>query len=130
MLCLPLMRLLNLMITSNEMKDALSDVKTGEVTFAIRGTSVDGNEIHKNNIMGITDDGIKAVGEYVKDVTIDVIKEMVDEDSGMISVYYGEDTTEEDAMALKSVLEEQFEDLEVDVRYGGQPIYYYILSVE
>jgi dihydroxyacetone kinase-like predicted kinase len=80
--------------------------------------------------MGITDDGIKAVGEYVKDVTIDVIKEMVDEDSGMISVYYGEDTTEEDAMALKSVLEEQFEDLEVDVRYGGQPIYYYILSVE
>ncbi len=112
------------------MKDVIGDVKTGEVTFAIRDTSVDGMQIHKNNIMGITDEGIKAVGEYVKDVTIDVIKEMVDEDSGMISVYYGEDTTEEDAMALKSVLEEQFEDLEVDVRYGGQPIYYYILSVE
>ena len=112
------------------MKAAFSEVKTGEVTFAIRDTSVDGKEIRKNNIMGITDDGIKAVGEKVHDVTLDVLAEMVDEDSGMISVYYGEDTTEEDAEKLRAELAEKFDDLEIDVRYGGQPIYYYILSVE
>ena len=80
--------------------------------------------------MGITDDGIKAVGEKVYDVTLDVIDQMVDEDSGMISLYYGEDTSEGDAEKLKDFLTEKYEDLEVDVRYGGQPIYYYILSVE
>ena len=95
------------------MKEAFSEVKTGEVTFAIRDTSVDGKEIRKNN-----------------DVTLDVLAEMVDEDSGMISVYYGEDTTEEDAEKLRAELAEKFDDLEIDVRYGGQPIYYYILSVE
>ena len=112
------------------MKETTEDVKTGEITFAIRDTSVDGMEIHKNNIMGITDDGIKAVGEKVYDVTLDVIDQMVDEDSGMISLYYGEDTSEGDAEKLKDFLTEKYEDLEVDVRYGGQPIYYYILSVE
>ena len=112
------------------MKEAIEDIKTGEVTFAIRDTSVDGVEIHKNNIMGITDEGIKAVGEKVHDVTLNVLEEMVDEDSGMISVYYGEDTTPEDAEKMKNDIAEKFDDLEVDVRYGGQPIYYYILSVE
>ena len=112
------------------MVEAGSGVKTGEVTFSIRDTSVDGKEIRKNNIMGISDNGIDVVGTEVDQVVKDLIDVLVDEDSGMVSVYYGEDTTEEEAEALRGYLEEKYEDLEVDIRQGGQPIYYYIVSVE
>ena len=112
------------------MKSALGDVKTGEVTFAIRDTSVEGKEIRKNNIMGISDNGIDVVGTEVDQVTKDLVESLVDEDSGLITLYYGEDISEEDANALSDFLAEKYEDLDVDVRFGGQPIYYYILSVE
>ncbi len=112
------------------MKSALGDVKTGEVTFAIRDTSVEGKEIRKNNIMGISDNGIDVVGTEVDQVTKDLVESLVDEDSGLITLYYGEDISEEDANALSDYLAEKYEDLDVDVRFGGQPIYYYILSVE
>ena len=112
------------------MKSALGDVKTGEVTFAIRDTSVEGKEIRKNNIMGISDNGIDVVGTEVDQVTKDLVESLVDEDSGLITLYYGEDISEEDANALSDYLAEKYKDLDVDVRFGGQPIYYYILSVE
>ena len=112
------------------MKEAILGIKTGEVTFAVRDTSVEGKEIHKNNIMGISDNGIDAVGTEVVDVTKQLIETLVDEDSGLISLYYGEDVTKEEAEELAGFLGEKYEDLDIDLRYGGQPIYYYILSVE
>lgn len=112
------------------MKEAMGEVKTGEITFAVRDTSIDGVEIRKNNIMGISDNGIDAVGAEIDQVTKDLIEKLVDEDSGLISIYYGEDISEEDANKLGEYLEEKYEDLDIDVKYGGQPIYYYLLSVE
>ena len=114
----------------SSMSEAMEDIKSGEVTFAIRDTSVDGKEIRKNNIMGISDNGIDAVGTEVSEVTEKLIETLVDEDSELISIYYGEDVTEEDAEKLGEALEEKFPDMDVDIKYGGQPIYYYILSVE
>ena len=112
------------------MKEASLGIKTGEVTFAVRDTSVEGKEIRKNNIMGISDNGIDAVGTDVEEVTKQLIDTLVDEDSGLISLYYGEDVSKEKAEAFAASLSEKYDDLDVDIRYGGQPIYYYILSVE
>ena len=112
------------------MKDVMSDIKTGEVTFAIRDTSVDGKEIRKNNIMGISDKGIETVGTDIEKVTGELIEKLVDEDSGLISVYYGEDVSEDKANEMLEILEEKYPDLDIDLKYGGQPIYYYLVSVE
>ncbi|MBQ2053983.1 MAG: DAK2 domain-containing protein [Eubacterium sp.] len=112
------------------MKEASLGIKTGEITFAVRDTSVEGKEIRKNNIMGISDNGIDAVGTDVEEVTKQLIDTLVDEDSGLISLYYGEDVSKEEAEAFAASLSEKYDDLDVDIRYGGQPIYYYILSVE
>ncbi len=112
------------------MIDAMSYVKTGEITYAVRDTVIDDKEIHEGNIMGIGDEGILAVGEDVTDTTIAMIKEMQDEDSEIISIYYGADVTEDDANALAEKISEEMPDLEVEVYPGGQPIYYYIASVE
>ena len=116
------------------MNGAKEDIKTGEVTFAVRDTSVDGKEIRKNNIMGISDHGIEVVGTEIDEVTTKLVEKLVDEDAGLVSIYYGEDITKENAEEFASKLEEELGskdfDVEVDVRYGGQPIYYYILSVE
>jgi DAK2 domain fusion protein YloV len=112
------------------MKEASLGIKTGEITFAVRDTSVEGKEIRKNNIMGISDNGIDAVGTDVEEVTKQLIDILVDEDSGLISLYYGEDVSKEEAEAFAASLSEKYDDLDVDIRFGGQPIYYYILSVE
>lgn len=112
------------------MKEASLGIKTGEITFAVRDTSVGGKEIRKNNIMGISDNGIDAVGTDVEEVTKQLIDTLVDEDSGLISLYYGEDVSKEEAEAFAASLSEKYDDLDVDIRFGGQPIYYYILSVE
>ncbi|MCR5213087.1 MAG: DAK2 domain-containing protein [Eubacterium sp.] len=112
------------------MKEACASVKTGEVTFSIRDTSVDGMQIQKNNIMGISDKGIDVVGTDINEVSKELVEKLVDEDAGMISLYYGEDISESDAQALGQFLQEKYDDLEVDVCKGGQPIYYYIISVE
>ena len=112
------------------MIESMSGVATGEITYAVRDTVIDDHEIKEGNIMGIGDDGILAVGEDLEATTIEMIENMVDEDSGMISVYYGEDVKEDDANKLVEKLEEKFPDVEVECYMGGQPVYYYITSVE
>lgn len=112
------------------MKDIIECVKTGEVTYAVRDTSINGMKINVDDIMGIDDDGIKKVGQDVSKVTLELLEEMVDEDSELISIYYGEDTTKEQAEALLEKVEEAYGDCDVQLEYGGQPIYYFLLSVE
>ncbi len=112
------------------MKEAISLVKTGQVTYAVRDTHIDDKEIKEGNIMGIGDHSILAVGEDIAEITKETIGLMIDEDSELISVYYGEGITEEDAQALGDELQEQYPDCEVEVYEGGQPIYYYVVSVE
>ena len=112
------------------MKAATENVKTGEVTFSVRDTSIEGTSILKGDIMGITDSGISAVGPEIADVAERMTDGMVDEDSSLITVYYGEDTKKEDASRLEEVLTEKYPDVDIEVHFGGQPIYYYIISVE
>ncbi len=112
------------------MKEALSVVKTGQITYAVRDTHIDDKEIKEGNIMGIGDDSILAVGEDIAEITKETIDLMADEETELISVYYGEDISEEDANALGTELQEKYPDCEVEVYAGGQPIYYYVVSVE
>jgi DAK2 domain fusion protein yloV len=112
------------------MIDSMSYVKTGEVTYAVRDTVIDDKEIREGNIMGIGDEGMLAVGDDIVATTVDMIKEMQDEDSEIVSVYFGEGITKEDADVLASKITEELPDLEVEVYPGGQPVYYYIVSVE
>ncbi len=112
------------------MIEAMSAVKSGQVTYAVRDTSIDGKEIKTGDYMGIDDHGIKSVGTDITEVVKELIKEMSDEDSELLSVYYGSDVTEEDAEALVAVLEEEYPDYEIELHPGNQPIYYYIVSVE
>jgi dihydroxyacetone kinase-like predicted kinase len=105
-------------------------VKTGQVTYAVRDTCIDEKEIHKDDIMGIGDSGILAVGTDIAATTKEMLAELVDEDSELISVYYGEDVSEEDAMQLTEELEELYPNVDIDTHLGGQPIYYYVISVE
>jgi hypothetical protein len=112
------------------MIDSMSYVKTGEITYAVRDTVIDDKEIREGNIMGIGDSGILAVGEDVIDTTVEMIEAMQDEDSEIVSIYYGAEVTEEDANKLAEKISEKLPDVEVEVYFGGQPIYYYIASVE
>ena len=114
----------------NAMVESMSYVKTGETTYAVRDTVIDDKEIKEGNIMGIGDDGILSVGDDIADTTVEMIKEMQDDESEIVSIYYGADVTEEDANALAEKISEQLPDVEVEVYAGGQPIYYYIASVE
>ena len=114
----------------NNMLEAVSNVKSGQVTYAVRDTSIDGKAIHEGDIMGIGDKGLVSVGNDISDVTFDLIKDAVDEDSELISIYYGADVKKEDAEAVAARVEESFPDCDVQNYYGGQPIYYYIVSVE
>ena len=112
------------------MLDAIQYVKTGQVTYAVRDTHIDDKEIHKDDIMGIGDSGILAVGTDIAGTTKDMLAELVDEDSELISVYYGADVSEEDAMQLTEDLEGLYPNVDIDTHMGGQPIYYYVISVE
>ena len=112
------------------MIDSMSYVKTGEITYAVRDTVIDDKEIKEGNIMGIGDEGILAVGEEIDDTTINMIKEMQDEESEIVSLYYGAEVTEEAANKLADKIAEALPEIEVEVYPGGQPIYYYIASVE
>ena len=114
----------------NNMLEAVSNVKSGQVTYAVRDTSIDGKAIHEGDIMGIGDKGLVSVGNDISDVTFDLIKDAVDEDSELISIYYGADVKKEDAETFAARVEENFPDCDVQNYYGGQPIYYYIVSVE
>ena len=112
------------------MLEAIKAVKTGQVTFAVRDTSIDGKEIHVNDIMGIGDAGIIAVGKEIAATTLEMLEALVDEDSELISVYYGSDVSDEDAEALIAEIEEKYPDVDIDAHSGGQPIYYYVIAVE
>ena len=112
------------------MLDAISHVKSGQVTYAVRDTKIDDKEIHEGDIMGIGDAGIIAVGTQIEETTRDMLEQLVDEDSELISLYYGEEIKEEDAQQFVAEIEEKYPDVDVDAHYGGQPIYYYVLAVE
>ena len=112
------------------MLEEIKNVKTGQVTYAVRDTNIDGKEIHTDDIMGIGDAGILSVGTEIEATTLDMLAQIVDEDSELISIYYGADVSEEDAEALTAKVEELYPDVDVDTHSGGQPIYYYVLAVE
>ena len=112
------------------MLDAITAVKTGQVTYAVRDTNIDGKEIHEGNIMGIGDHGIISVGTDIKETTKEMLAELVDEDSELISLYYGVDVSEEEAESFAEEIEELYPDVDIDAHFGGQPIYYYVLAVE
>ena len=112
------------------MTEELANVKTGQVTYAVRDTQIDDKEIKEGNIMGIGDHAILAVGEDVEQTTLDMFKELIDEDSELISIYYGEDVKKEDADKLGEDLSDLYPDCDIEVHFGGQPIYYYVVSVE
>ena len=115
---------------AERMTEELENVKTGQVTYAVRDTVIDDKEIKQGDYMGIGDKSILAVGKDIKSTTEDMVAEMVDEESAIICIYYGEEVTEEDANALGAALEEKYPEVEVEIHFGGQPIYYYVISVE
>ena len=112
------------------MTEGIQMVKTGQVTYAVRVTHIDEKEIHQGDIMGLGDHGLLAVGQDILTVAEETIRAMVDEDSELISIYYGEDMSEEDAESLGEKIKQAYPDCDVEVNYGGQPIYYCVVSVE
>ena len=112
------------------MEREIGNVKTGQVTYAVRDTMIEDKEIKEGDYMGIGDEGILSVGGMVTDVTFEMICEMMNEDLELISIYYGEEISEEDAQQLKDRVEERFPECDLELQYGGQPIYYYIVSIE
>lgn len=115
---------------TERMIEEMSRVKSGQVTYAVRDTTIDGKEIHQGNIMGIGDSAILTVGNAIHSTTIELVKCLVDEDSELISLYYGEEVKEEDANKVAEDIMSLYPDVDVEVHCGGQPIYYYVLSVE
>ncbi|MFR2736971.1 MAG: DAK2 domain-containing protein [Blautia producta] len=115
---------------TEEMMEAMKNVKTGQITYAVRDTKIDDKEIRQGDIMGIGDHGILAVGKEIEDTAVAMVQGMADEDSEIISVYYGADVTAEDAEQFAARLEELYPDFDVELNEGGQPIYYYVVSVE
>ena len=112
------------------MSEEIKNVKTGQITYAVRDTHIDDKEIHEGDIMGIGDHEILAVGKEIQDVTLETIALMDADDAELITVYYGEDTKAEDAEKLEQALTEKYPSCDVEVYAGGQPIYYYVVSVE
>ena len=112
------------------MCEEITRVKTGEVTYAVRDTQIDDKEIKQGDYMGIGDAGILAVGPQMKDVIYSMVDEMIDEDSELISIYYGEEISEEAAQEISDTISAKYDSCDVELQYGGQPIYYYIISVE
>lgn len=119
-------------VDTNEetMLEEIKNVKTGQVTYAVRDTHIDDKEIHEGDIMGIGDAGILAVGQSVEETSKEMLSLMADEDTELISLYYGEDIKEEEAEKFAETIAEMYPDADVDMQYGGQPIYYYVMSVE
>ena len=117
---------------SNEetMLDEIKNVKTGQVTYAVRDTKIDDKEIHEGDIMGIGDAGIIAVGTDIQNTAKEMLAAMVDEDSELISLYYGEEISAEDAESFAAEIAELYPDMDIDAQFGGQPIYYYVMAVE
>ena len=110
--------------------ESLTMVKSGQVTFAVRDTVMNDLEVKEGNIIGIAESKLMDAGDSVDEITTSLVEKLVDEDSAIITLFYGEDVTEEDANNLRDELEEKFEDLDIELYYGGQPLYYYLISVE
>ncbi len=112
------------------MIDMMQEVKCGQVTFAARDSAMDGFDIHEGDVMGITGGAICAVGEDLNKVSKELVASMIDDESGVVTIYYGADTDEATAKALEDALAEEYSDLDISLIYGGQPVYYYFLAVE
>ena len=112
------------------MNAEIAVVKTGQVTYAVRDTEIDGKTIKQDDFMGIGDKSILSVGTDLKETTLDMVEQLVDEDSAIVSIYYGSDSSEEAAEEIASLIQEKHPDVEVEINNGGQPIYYYVISVE
>ena len=112
------------------MKDASQCVRTGEITYAVRNTTIDGHAIEKDDIMALGDDGLLAVAKEKDQAVLEAVKAMVNDESEIITIYYGQDIPEEEAEALAARIRKAYSQVETELQYGGQPIYYYFLSVE
>ncbi|HIS30567.1 MAG TPA: DAK2 domain-containing protein [Candidatus Limivivens intestinipullorum] len=112
------------------LKEEIKKVKTGQITYAVRDTHIDDKDIHEGDLMGIGDKGILTVGRDLSEVTRETIDQMTDEDTELISIYYGEDVSPEDAERFGGSIMEEYPDCDVEIYAGGQPIYYYVVSVE
>ena len=112
------------------MTEEIANVATGQVTYAVRDTSIDGKEIRQGDFMGIGDSGILSVGTAISNVTMNMIDEMMSDEMELISIYYGSEITQEDAESLRERVESKYSSCDIELQYGGQPIYYYIVSAE
>ena len=115
---------------ADTMTEALSTVATGQLTYAVRDTSIDGKEIHKDDIMGLSDSGLAAVGKSIDQTLLELVDAMMNEDAELITLYYGSDISEEDAENAAAKVEEKYPAIDVELQMGGQPIYYYVISME
>ncbi len=115
---------------TQQMTEEMGNVKSGQVTYAVRDTRMDGKEIKQGDYMGIADKKIVAVEKGLPEVTVELVEGMIDEESELVSLYYGADVTEKDAEAVADLILKDHDDLEVEVQYGGQPVYSYFVSVE
>ncbi len=113
-----------------QMQEEMGRVKTGQITYAVRNTTIDGMEISEGDIMGIGDHGMLAVEKTVEKATLATLRAMIDEEAELVTIYYGEDVSEEEADALCEKAREEFDSCEIECHSGGQPIYYYMISVE
>lgn len=122
----------DLSVQENEaiMLEEITKVKTGQVTYAVRDTQIDDKGIHQGDFMGIGDTGILAVGRDIEEVTLQMVDEMMDGDKELISIYHGEEISADQARLLADRIEEKYDTCDVELQYGGQPVYYYIISVE
>ena len=112
------------------MKEAAEQVHTASITYAVRDTNYDGQEIHEHDIMGMLDNKLTVLGRDIDQVATEITEKMVTEDSGLITIYYGQDVEEAKAQALCDRLAEIYTDCDVELQHGGQPLYYYLIAVE
>jgi DAK2 domain fusion protein YloV len=117
-------------VNAKKIERAISSVKTGLITYAVRNSTYDDINIEEGNILGLVEGKIKSVAETVPEVCKELLEQMVDEDASLVSIYYGKETSEEDAEGLAAFVQENYPECEVDMHFGGQPLYYYIISVE
>ena len=112
------------------MTEEMGNVRTAQITYAVRTTNIDGIDIEEGDIMALGDHGMLAVGKSVDGVALDAMEEMLDEECELVTIYYGADVSEHEAKVLEEQAQEQYPDKEIELQYGGQPIYYYLISAE
>ncbi len=119
-------------VADNEknMSNEMLSIKSGQVTYAVRDTNMDGKDIKKGDFMGLTDKTIVSVGKDAKEAAKKLIESLVSDDSELVSLYYGADASEEEAELIADEIVAEYNDIDVEVQYGGQPVYSYFISVE